>query len=227
MGGCLDVYGHWKLKRYHIRNILKLIILDFFLPNDGDGKKDSFASGLWEASMESFDNLFETIAEIRGVKKKKKFKKRFNELQHADNQKQQIIATLKSEMLGVKNKNAEQSSEINTLQNENKELNAINNKKTIQINEYEKQMVEQKTLIESFKKDKIVVEKSNSEKTTQIAIVTELMNKLKGECKSLNNRINILENEQKEYELNINKLKEENKKLRLLNIDTNKYKQWA
>eukprot|EP01084_Bolivina_argentea_P124131 219967_1 len=88
-----------------------------------------------------------------------------------------------------------------------------------QMNQCVAQIEEQKTLIELMKKEKMVLEKGNNEKGIQ-------MNKLKNKCKSLRDRVRLLEDEKKEFEMNINRLEEENKKLKLLNINTNNYEQW-
>eukprot|EP01084_Bolivina_argentea_P258737 436325_1 len=114
-----------------------------------------------------------------------------------------------------------------------KQLDTTNEKKTIQMKDLLKQIAEQKTLIQSIKKEKIVLKKKNKEKTTQIKIVTALMNQLKEECKSLNDRLSLFENDRKEYEMTVNTLintntsiRKQNKKFKQLNIDTNNYKQW-
>eukprot|EP01084_Bolivina_argentea_P265681 450442_1 len=148
-------------------------------------------------------------------------KREIESLQNEKEEMSKIIEQLqheKQEMEEYKETINKLKSDLNNEQMKNKHINAIQDQKTIQINEYELQIEQQKTTIQSLnkekvalEKEKIALEKNNKEKTTQITVVTELMNKLKTECKSLNNRINVFENEQKEYEINILKLKKKKK----------------
>eukprot|EP01084_Bolivina_argentea_P092818 166966_1 len=157
-----------------------------------------------------------------------------NNIKKSDNDDNKQNATPLSILQGENKRLKLNLKTITQQMNEMKQVNSVmiiglkdeNAKKTIQLNKYQRQIEEQKICIESIKKEKILLEKNNNEKSTQIRIVTKLVNKLEDECKSLNDRICILEDERKEYEMNIHRLKKENKKLKLLNINTNNYKQW-
>ena len=71
------------------------------------------------------------------------------------------------------------------------------------------------------------LEMDNKGKDSQIVEYKEKLESMTQEIQQLRKRVATLEDERKEFEMMINELKEENKKLKLNNLDVGKYEEWG